>query len=152
MGAVAWASANPFNGAVFGTLATLLLAIATRLPRRPIDLDWPLVVICGASLIVFGSTYPHFVAANSWTEYVYAAPLGLLPCPTLAVTIGITLMFGLFRVKAWSAALLAAGFLYGAIGIVRLGVILDALLVLGVAALALVVFTKAVAIRSRRAR
>lgn len=45
-----------------------------------------------AALVVFGWTYPHFVSTHSWIEYAYAAPLGLIPCPTLSVVIGFTLL------------------------------------------------------------
>jgi hypothetical protein len=81
---------------------------------------WP-----GAALVAFGWTYPHFLPGHHWTVYTYAAPFGLLPCPTLAAVIGLTLVVGMLRSKAWSLTLAAAGFAYGAMGVFSLNVTLD---------------------------
>ena len=43
--------------------------------------------------------------------YAYASPFGLLPCPTLSVVIGLTLIFGGLQSTAWSVLLIAAGVL-----------------------------------------
>ena len=148
---ISWTSANPFNAVAFGILTALLLAIVTRFRSRPVEFASPLALSAGAALILFGWTYPHFLKANSWTEYAYAAPFGLLPCPTLAVAVGATLMFALFRLRAWSALLGAAGFLYGTVGVFRLGVTLDVLLLAGVAALTLALWYERELWRSVRA-
>jgi hypothetical protein len=95
----------------------------------------PAVLATGALLFLFGFVYPHFLATNSLAVRVYAAPIGLIPCPTLSALIGITLMFGLFREREWSPVLAAAGLLYGAIGAFRLGVTIDLVLVGGAAML-----------------
>jgi hypothetical protein len=68
-------------------------------------------------LFAFGWGYPHFLDAKQWTAYLYAAPLGLLPCPTLSTVIGLTLMLGIFRSKPWSITLAVAAFVYGAVGV-----------------------------------
>jgi hypothetical protein len=95
----------------------------------------PALLVTGALLVVFGFVYPHFLATDSWAARMYAAPLGLLPCPTLSALIGVTLMFGLFREREWSPILASAGLLYGAIGAFRLGVAIDVVLIGGSAML-----------------
>jgi hypothetical protein len=134
--ALAWASGNPFNAAAFALLALVLITVAWRLSSDPTRLASPLFVAAGAAATAFGWTYPHFLDTESSIAYVYAAPLGLVPCPTLSAVIGLSLILGVFRSNAWSAALTIAGLLYGAIGVFRLGVALDYGLLAAAAALA----------------
>ena len=54
--------------------------------------------------------------------------MGLIPCPTLSLVIGFTLLAGGFGSKAWSLVLVAAGTFYGLFGVARLGVVLDVVL------------------------
>jgi hypothetical protein len=75
--------------------------------------------------------YPHFLVATDWAAYAYASPFGLLPCPTLLVLIGLTLVFGGLSSVGWNGVLAVAGVLYGAIGVFRLGVVLDVWLLVG---------------------
>ncbi len=75
--------------------------------------------------MAFGWAYPHFLITDTWTAYAYASPFGLLPCPTLSVVIGITLIFGGLHSRGWSVPLFGAAILYGWIGIFRLSVSLD---------------------------
>jgi hypothetical protein len=133
--ALSWWSGNPFNGAVFATLAMLLVAIASRWRMRTVSIDRRPLTLLGGLLVTFGWTYPHFLSGPLW-GYAYAAPFGVLPCPTLSVVIGVTLILGLHRYTAWSAALAIVGLTYGAIGVVWLGVILDYGLLAGAALLA----------------
>jgi hypothetical protein len=79
----------------------------------------------GGAIAAFGWTYPHFVTTESWMTYLYASPFGILPCPTFAVVIGVSLMVGHLTAIGWQATLIVAGLLYGAIGVFRLGVVLD---------------------------
>jgi len=137
--ALAWASGNPFNAVAFALLALVLITVAWRLSGDPIHVASPPLVAAGAAALAFGWTYPHFLDTGSSIAYAYAAPLGLIPCPTLSAVIGLSLILGAFRSSAWSAALTIAGLLYGAIGVFRLGVTLDygllaAVAVLGVSA------------------
>jgi hypothetical protein len=136
--ALAWASGNPFNGAIFVALALLLIGLASRLSREPVNVASLLVLLPGALLVAFGWTYPHFLTAKDWTTYIYAAPFGLLPCPTLSAVIGLTLVLGMLRSKAWSMSLAVAGFVYGAIGVFKLGVALDYGLLAGAAVLGVI--------------
>lgn len=128
---LAWWSGNAFNGAVFALLALTLVGVASRFPNTPMRIRTFLSVASGVVLIVFGGTYPHFLRTDSWTAYLYASPFGLLPCPTLSVVIGSTLLFRNPGSISWSAPLVAAGFLYGSMGVFRLGVVLDWGLILG---------------------
>jgi hypothetical protein len=121
----AWLSRNPFNGLVFAILFAALLVVAVRLPRTTIAISAPHWVALGGALIGFGSTYPHFLQTDSWVVYIYASPFGLLPCPTLAVVIGITTVVANLRARPWTTTLAVAGLIYGAIGVFRLGVALD---------------------------
>jgi hypothetical protein len=87
-------------------------------------------VASGVALVVFGGTYPHFIRTDSWTTYLYASPFGILPCPTLSTVIGVTVIFSNFGSPSWSTALAGVGLVYGAIGVFKLGVVLDSGLLL----------------------
>ena len=128
---VAWASENLFNALTFSLVAALLLRIAVGLPRTPVILAARATRLAGAALLAFGWVYPHFLRTDTWTAYTYASPFGLLPCPTLAVIIGITLIFGGLQSVSWSLFVSMAGALYGLIGVFALGVLLDAWLLAG---------------------
>jgi hypothetical protein len=136
--ALAWASGNPFNGATFTALALLLIGLATRLSTEPVNVASSFLLLTGALLVAFGWTYPHFLTGDHWTAYTYAAPFGLLPCPTLSAVIGLTLVLGMLRSKAWCMTLAAAGFAYGAMGVFTLGVTLDCGLLAGATLLGVV--------------
>ena len=133
--AVAWQAGNAFNGGVFMSLGVLLMWIAIRLPGVRVHLAPRLFQLAGAMLVAFGWAYPHFLSTDSWLAYAYAAPLGLIPCPTLSMLIGVTLMLDLFGSRSWSRALIAAGLFYGVVGVLRLGVALDSVLIAGTLAL-----------------
>lgn len=133
--ALAWTSHNPFNGAFCAALSLVLLTIARRLGDERVTIaSWPSLLVGGA-LVTFGWTYPHFLEATQWRLYMIAAPLGLLPCPTLSALIGLTLIVSGFRSTAWNVTLAGAAVLYGAIGVFRLGVTMDIALFAGAAAL-----------------
>jgi hypothetical protein len=123
--AVAWVYGNPFNGTTFGVLALLLIVLAGRLSKLPVAVASATLLVPGVFLTGFGWIYPHFVNVNHWMSFTYAAPFGLLPCPTLSGLIGVTLVFDMFWSKPWSLALAVAGFVYGVIGVLELGVALD---------------------------
>lgn len=122
---VAFLSGNPFNGIAFAILAAVLVASPVRLPTRAVRFTSSAWVVFGVVFVAFGWTYPHFVSTESWTTYLYASPFGILPCPTLAVVIGVTLLFRSLGSRTWTTVLTAAGLLYGALGVFRLGVALD---------------------------
>ena len=128
---MAWWSGNPFNGTVFMVLALLMLIAATRLEKRTLAVGRPSYAAAGSVLLIFGLVYPHFLAASSWTSYLYASPFGLLPCPTLAGVAGLSLMFGAFGSRRWASGAALALLTYGIIGVAVLGVWIDVMLIAG---------------------
>ena len=137
--ALAWVSRNPFNGLTFAFLALLLLGAATRLPVTRVTRARTPSQLAGAALVAFGWTYPHFLRTDSWTTYAYASPFGLLPCPTLSVMLGATLIVGGLHSTGWSVPLVVMGILYGWIGVFGLQVSLDVWLLAGAIALGMMV-------------
>ena len=136
VGALAWWSGNPFTGSLFVCLALLMAVIVRRLPTAAMAADHSAEVAVGLVLTAFGLVYPHFLRAESWFEYLYAAPFGLVPCPTLAALIGVSLLAGSFGSRPWAATIAGASLIYGLIGVAALGVWLDAVLVAGAMILA----------------
>jgi hypothetical protein len=134
--AVAWIAMNPFNGMAFATLAVALVAIAVSLPRTEIQIASAPMLATGLVLFVFGAVYPHFIVVDHWLAYTFAAPLGLLPCPTLLAVIGVTLMLRRFESTAWSIVLTTAGWFYGIVGVFALEVMLDYALIAAASVLA----------------
>ena len=133
--AAAWAVGNSFNGAVLLVLAVALGTLGVRLGGEPVRRGPAWMAVAGAVLVAFGWVYPHFVEHGGPLRYLYAAPTGLLPCPTLALVIGLTLVAGGFGSRAFALVLAAAGLFYGLSGALRLGVHIDAALVAGAAVL-----------------
>jgi len=86
-------------------------------------------------MAAFGLVYPHFTHTASAIGYLYAAPTGLVPCPTLSLAIGVALIADGLGSRAFALLLAAAGLFYGIFGVVRLGVTLDLGLIAGAAVL-----------------
>jgi hypothetical protein len=132
----AFASGNGFNGVVLAGLSIALGVLSMRgdgervVRRAP---GW--AFSAGAASIAFGWLYPHFLSGSP-LQYLYAAPLGLVPCPTLAVALGFALITDLGDRRAWSLVLAGVAAFYGLFGVLRLGVALDLGLVAGALALA----------------
>jgi hypothetical protein len=129
--ALSWVAGNPFNGLVFGALAIVFARATVRTPGAVAQIENLRRALPGAALVVFGWTYPHFVSTDSWTEYAYAAPLGLIPCPTLSVVIGLTMLVHATWTSAWTVPLIIVAFAYGIVGVFVLKVALDVVLVAG---------------------
>lgn len=136
--AVAGLYGNPFNLAVLAAFGVALVWRALRLPGEPVRFPrgWPLAA--GLAVLVYGWVYPHFLAGASPITYLYAAPTGLVPCPSLSVAVGLGLLAGGLGDRTWSWILAGAGLFYGLFGLLRLGVLLDVGLLCGAAALAAV--------------
>jgi hypothetical protein len=94
-------------------------------------------------MIVFGLLYPHFLPAGTGWAYLYRAPTGLIPCPTLSLAVGVALFCGGLGSLAWAATLAGLGLFYGLFGVLRLRVGLD----IGLAAGAAVLLVVALGIR-----
>ncbi len=129
--AMAWLGGNPFNGTVFAVTTLALAVVALRLPDSPVTPGGQGAVMVGGFLVPFGWFYPEFLVDVHWTAYAYASPLGLIPCPTLMAVTGLTLALGGFGSRAWPPIVAVVGVLYGLMGVLALGVSIDAVLVAG---------------------
>jgi len=123
--ALAWIHGNPFNGVLFTVTGLVLLGIAVRLQGESVSISPMRFAAPGAFLIVFGWFYPHFLNDSALVAYLYSAPTGLVPCPTLSIVIGFTLVLRGLRSRAWCLVLSAAGVFYGGFGAAWLGVTID---------------------------
>lgn len=149
---LAWWSSNPFTGTVFLFMTGALVVLSARLPVESIRFGPRWIAAFGMSLMAFGWLYPHFLNTASWVQYLYAAPLGLLPCPTLIATIGFALVVDGLNSRPWAMALASVGLLYGAIGVFTLGVALDVALLAGAIMLMGVAIANSTARASERRR
>ncbi len=129
--ALAWATPNPFNGSVFAVAAALLAVLGARLDAERVAPGPAWAVALGAASIAFGWVYPHFLDGRSPLLYLVAAPTGIIPCPTLAVVAGFTLLAGGFASRAWTLTLGVLTLFYALFGMFRLHVWLDAGLLAG---------------------
>jgi hypothetical protein len=137
---LAWLAANPFNGLLFLLTSVALLMIAIRLPQEQIEIAPLWLTTAGIFLSLFGWLYPHFLESASFLPYLYAAPTGLIPCPTLSIVTGLSLMVGGLQSRAWSVVLGGMGLFYALFGAMRLGVTIDLILLLGALLTLLIAF------------
>jgi hypothetical protein len=126
---------NPFNGIVFVATSLALVALAVTDTRGRIGAAPRWTFLAGAAMVAFAWVYPHFLSGSS-VKYLYAAPVGLVPCPSLSMAIGLSLLAGGGGRRAWRMTLSAVGLLYGAYGVAKLGVVIDIALFVGAASLA----------------
>ena len=129
--ALAWLHGNPFNGIVFLLFAILLAVLGLSRPAARVTPAPGWARAAGVFLIAFGWIYPHFLEGASWLKYLSAAPTGLIPCPTLSMMVGFTLLANGFSSRAYSLSLGFLGMFYGAFGAFRLGVRIDLVLLAG---------------------
>lgn len=131
----AWAYGNPVNGSSFAVLVVLLGWIAWRTPKGAVMRSPRWMTVLGGLLVVFAWSYPHFLVGRSTLAYAIGSPLGLIPCPTLSLLIGVTLVGYAPNTKGWSFILAAAGVFYALFGALRLGVVIDLALLVGAIAI-----------------
>lgn len=131
VGMLAWASANPFNGTIFTLGAAALIVVGARFGSEKSELASLPLRIVGGLLFAFGWVYPHFLNPDSMLAYLYASPMGLIPCPTLSAVAGLTLMLGGFGSKSWTAVVGILSLFYGLYGAAILGVSIDWVLLVG---------------------
>jgi hypothetical protein len=128
---LAGVSGNPFNAVVFALLWLALLLATRRQGTAAVTIAPSRYVAVGLMMIGFGWMYPHFLDTASPAAYFYAAPLGLIPCPTLAMVTGASLVAELFGSRRVGWILVVADLFYATVGIMQLGVSIDAVLLLG---------------------
>jgi len=149
---IAWLYKNPFNGLVFLIFAAVLFIIGLRRPSEKVDAPPVWAKVAGVVLVIFGWVYPHFLTGGSWLRYLYRAPTGLIPCPTLCLVIGLALLANGFSSRAWSICLGIVGVFYGLTGVFSLGVTIDVVLLLGALSLLILAFTPRFAALSKPGR
>ena len=121
---------NPFNAGMFGVSAIAAAVLAQRASVSPLPAASGWTRVLGGLLVVFGWVYPHFLQGSA-LKYLYAAPLGVIPCPTLSAVIGIALLGNGLINGAWSRLLASLGVFYAVFGALRLGVTIDLVLLAG---------------------
>lgn len=127
---------NPFNAVLVGTIAVVLALVARGLGATRVEGGPRAYAIVGAALVAFAWVYPHFFRPTTPVfAYVYASPMGLVPCPSLALVAGLTLLAGGLGSRAWCVVLGVAASFYGLFGVLRLGVLIDVGLLVGALAL-----------------
>lgn len=139
--ALAWTHGNPFNGFFFALTGIALIGIAARIENERLSIAPMRLTIPGALLILFGWVYPHFLQNIGPAAYLYSAPTGLIPCPTLSIIIGFTLVLRGLGSRAWCLVLSAVGLFYGAFGASRLEVTIDWILFIGALATVYLAFS-----------
>jgi len=140
----AWAASNPFNGVVYALIGFLVIYFSTRLPRKKAQLAPLWIMVPGVIIFLFGWVYPHFLETTSFLPYFYSAPTGLIPCPTLSIVIGLFLILNSLGSRPLALLLGLSGLFYGIIGVGRLRVFIDGVLLLGA------VMTLILALRRKR--
>lgn len=120
-----WIHGNPFQGLVFLILTFILGLISFQLANRPVSLHRKWTFPLGILALLYALVYPHFLEGKSTWLYLIAAPVGVVPCPTLSLVLGFSLLFSGFYSRAWQAVCAVSGLFYAAFGIFVLGVWLD---------------------------
>ena len=128
---MAFIAGNPFNGMLFSILAILIFIFGLRASGQPVQTSSLVFMIIGILMIVFGLVYPHFINEGSFIRFLYASPVGLIPCPTLSLLIGFLLLYNGFGSQSVTLTFVIFGLFYGIFGALKLGVYLDIFLVFG---------------------
>lgn len=131
VGVMSLLSGNPFNAIVFLILSAVLILYGIKLPAENIEIKLNFPGIFGIAMIAFAWVYPHFLESGTLFKYLYASPIGLIPCPTLSLVIGFALLFQGFGSRRWILVLTLIGLYYGLTGLINLKVYLDSGLVIG---------------------
>ena len=120
---------NFFNSFVYFGLSIIFLRKAIRIRDSHFELNDSVFLTVSACLIILsGLVYPHFLNA-SFFAYIVASPTGVIPCPTLLLVSGISLLFVRSDDKSIFYTLIPVNVAYGLIGILFLGVYLDIILI-----------------------
>lgn len=135
--ALAVRAGNPFNAAMFSLATTLAIALGSGAGKARVTRGPAWAVAIGVASIAYAFVYPHFLEGYPAYYYLFASPMGVVPCPTLALVLGTALVAGGFQARAWPLSMAAFGLFYAVYGVARLGVWLDA--GLAITAVALIV-------------
>lgn len=139
----AWQGGNLFNGILFLIAGAVLLFLTAKNKADKVAISsniWFRTV--GAIIFLSGFFYPHFLEQGLW-NYLYAAPVGLVPCPTLLTITGLVLVFDTRQLKSWFVVLTLLDVFYGVFGVAKLKVNLDIILIAGAIILCLQIILKA---------
>jgi hypothetical protein len=131
----AWLYGNPFNGTVLAIVSVAMVSSAWRSSDQPIAKASGWSPLVGLALVAFAWVYPHFLEDRSALAYLYGAPMGLIPCPSLALSIGLCLLAESPGGRRQASILAVAGGFYALYGALRLGVWIDLVLIVGAGAL-----------------
>lgn len=131
---VSWVAGNPFNGIVFGLGFLGMLYLSKKSPVRKAEVS-ALYQATGLLFMIAGLLYPHFLEGDL-VSYLYAAPTGLIPCPTLLFISGLMLLLP-YQISKCGYGIILLDLLYGTAGVFSLHIYGDALL-FGAAAILLV--------------
>ena len=134
---MAWINSNPFNGTLFSIATALCLILIIRTAPNVLSYSQLPFMVSGILMIAFAMVYPHFVNTNAYFTYLYQSPVGLIPCPTLSIIIGLLLVYSGFGSAPILIVFIVFGYFYGLFGVFKLGVLLDLFLVFGTSALLL---------------
>ncbi len=129
----AWLTPNPVNGVIFAIVGIIFLLLAMRLPSDRVKIAPTWFLIPCALLFAFGWFYPHFLETGSYLPYLYAAPVGTVPCPTMIIVIGFLMMLDGLGSRKLGIILGSVGLVYGVMGVAYLDIVLDWALILGAA-------------------
>ena len=116
-------------------MMVLIFIFGFKASNQPITISQFPFMVVGIMMIIFGLVYPHFISADSFLKYLYASPVGLIPCPTLSILIGFLLLFNGFGSQSITLTFIVFGLFYGIFGVLKLAVYLDIFLVFGTIAL-----------------
>jgi hypothetical protein len=125
VGVLGWVHNNPFQGLVFLVLTFILGLMSFQLANRPVTLHRKWTFPVGIFALLYALVYPHFLEGQSAWLYLVAAPIGVVPCPSLSLVSGFSLLFSGFYSRAWQAVCAVSGLFYAVFGIFVLGVWLD---------------------------
>jgi len=131
-----------FNGAAFLVLTGSLAVCARGMSGEIVSPRSSLAWVVGMGSVLMALVYPHFVGVRSPLLYLVVAPVGVLPCPTLNLVVGATLLGGGLGSRGWSITLALVAIFYALFGVAFLSVWID-LVLLGAAGTLLVLSLRA---------
>lgn len=128
---VALINGNPFNGLFFSILTIFAVV---ELFRRRNEITVPALtsvdrstairnLLCLAAVFV-GILYPHFVNVSP-AMLLFFSPMGVIPCPTLTVILGLLNLYYPKINKGLYTVVTIAGMFYGLTGVFLLHVYID---------------------------